>query len=504
LNPTRWSKRIGFRLAWMLAGFLLGAYFLLPLAWNLGLRTLGLPTLDQEIAELSDPAQTRLLPRSDLTLIAAHLLTGAVPEGPGRWQPDPARALAIDGALADYDQAYAWLSADREVLARSQALPFEPGHVFTEGLGRADRASAGKPFGDLTVGRISAPIWKAGELAGWLLIYGDPAHLGSQDEAGAVFVEGKGLEVCAISDRVLNLIATLFVVLAAGGLAVVVSRLITGRVTRLALQASTPVEDPRDLPGPFDECGGDEIAVLAKAMNAMRGRVHDLVGDLDRRDQDRRRWIAQVSHDLRTPLTALNACLERAEASMDDGRLDELPETLQVARHDAVRLAELIEDLLDIARLEADDTLVVEPVPPGELARQATRGLSALAQRAGVELVVEVDPGLPLLSADGRRLMRALENLLRNALHHARERVVLHAEAVDEGVRFSVEDDGHGLPVNDRGQVNLEGLADRRSRPDSAGLGLVVVRKVAEAHDGRVGAENADHGGARVWFEIPK
>jgi len=303
--------------------------------------------------------------------------------------------------------------------------------------------------------------------------------------------------VRAWSNRVVNVVGAVFVLLAAAGAGLAVSRLVTGRVTRLARAAATPIDDPHQLPGPFPVEGEDELAQLARTLNGMRDKIAELVDDLDRQDQERRSWIAQVSHDLRTPLTALTACLDSAREELGDSpRLD-------AARHDTVRLAELTEDLLDIARLEAGDEPLVEPVPPGELARQAIRGLEPLAERGGVQLSLKLEAGLPLLEADGRRLMRALENLLKNALHHAHGAVVLRAARAGPAVRFSVEDDGDGLPTGPDGVVDIESLGERRSRPDSAGLGLVVVRKVAEAHGGALGAENRGAGGARVWFDVP-
>jgi len=492
-GSPRWRRRIGFRMALMLTLLLLGGAFVLPLVWNLALGAAGLPTLDQEIVELSDPEDARLLPLHDLQFVAAHLLEGATPIGGGTWRPDPDRAAAVERSLAAWGQTYAWLSADREVLACSAELPLTVGEPLRTPLGRVEPETAAPPFGDVTLGRIATYVEKDGEVAGWLVIYGEPP-LGV-DAGGGVVVEG-GTAVRAWSNRVVNVVGTVFVILAAAVTALAVSRLVTGRVTRLARAAAAPIGDPHQLPGPFPVEGEDELAQLAGTLNGMRDKIAELVADLDHKDRERRRWIAQVSHDLRTPLTALTACLDGARNELASPRLD-------AARHDAARLAELIEDLLDIARLEAGDEPVTEPVPPGELARQAARGLEPLAEQGGVALSLDLEPGLPLLEADGRRLMRALENLLKNALHHAHGAVTLRATREDGAVRFTVEDDGDGMPSGPDGVVDVEALTDHLSRPDSAGLGLVVVRKVAEAHGGRIGAESHEGEGARVWFDVP-
>ncbi len=495
-GSPRWQRRIGFRLALMLAVVLLGGYFALPLLWNAALSTLGLPRLDQEIVELSNPEEARLLPLSDMQFIAAQLLSDARPVGPGAWQPAPERAQAIERSLARWGQTYAWLSADREVLACSEGLPFGVGDIFDQPLGHPESETVARAFGDVTLGRILAHVRKGGELAGWLVIYGRPP-LGIPGDSAGVLVEAGAPAVRAWSNRVVNLLATAFVVLTALALAFLASRLVTARITRLAQEASVPIDDPRHLPGPFPVEGGDEIAQLAEALNRMRDEIGVLVAALDQRDQDRRRWIAQVSHDLRTPLTALAACIDRAGEELGSAP------SLDAARHDVNRLAQLIEDLLDIARLEAGDQPVLEPVPPGELARAALAGLRPLAERDGKRLELDLAPHLPLLEADGRRLLRALENLLRNALHHATSEVTLRVRHEGDHLRFSVEDDGAGFPEDPDGRVDIPGLKDNLSRPDSAGLGLVVVRRIAEAHGGGMAADNRPEGGGRIGFTIP-
>ncbi len=297
--------------------------------------------------------------------------------------------------------------------------------------------------------------------------------------------------------------------LIAGLTSVLLVNFVTRRLSDLATDAATPLRSQSelvDLPGPFDVSGEDEIALLATALNTMRGRIEELVASLEERDKQRRDWIAQVSHDLRTPLTALSACLERAR---DRLLVTEKPisreavlEMVNAARHDRQRMQMLVEDLFELARLDAHERLNLEPVPPGELIRQTTRGMRPMAQESGIELKSDVSPALPTVRADGRRLMRALENLTRNAIHFARSEVTLSAQLEGEHIKLLVLDDGPGFPEAD-GKILLELTESHPRRPDSAGLGLVVVRRVAEAHGGELGGENRDEGGARVWVRIP-
>jgi two-component system sensor histidine kinase MtrB len=308
--------------------------------------------------------------------------------------------------------------------------------------------------------------------------------------------------------------SVLVALMLAGLLAFTLAHRVTGRLARLS-RAAEPIEGD-DLPGPFDQQGHDEIAVLAAKMNALRRQVTERLDDLEQEDVRRREWIAQVSHDLRTPLTAQIACLDRAEAVLTKieplALRKEMQEVIDVIKMDADRVHTLADDLLEIARLDAGDALSLEPVPPGELARQAVRELEPLAAQRGIRIEVRVTQRLPVLNADGRRLLRALENLLRNAIQHGRSAVEVSAVRSGKCIRFEVRDDGKGLPNQPdlldylrrlKGDAWLTELSKRRSRADSAGLGLVVAQRVAQAHRGTVGAYNLVAGGAAFWLDIP-
>ena len=304
------------------------------------------------------------------------------------------------------------------------------------------------------------------------------------------------------------------------GVGFIVSRRVTRRVRALAESVAQPVQSGQELPGPFRVGRLDEIGILASALNDMRDRIKALVAELERQDRERRDWIAMVSHDLRNPLQALTACIDRAseegEKIRDDQRRETMGRLLGTARLDVDRFRALTIDLLDIARLDAADALNLEPVPPGELARTATHAMRVLAEQQGRTIEAAVAPRCPELLADGRRLLRALENLLRNAIQHAERSVVLRVERTvapfGPALRFAVEDDGQGLPLEGDAPVAIGKLRLHKSRDDSAGLGLAVVRKVAEAHGGRVGGDNRPlrepsgvrrFAGATVWFEVP-
>lgn len=276
--------------------------------------------------------------------------------------------------------------------------------------------------------------------------------------------------------------------------------LVARRLTRLCDQVVAGFEGASVR---FDESGRDEVALLSRAMNELNARVRHNLDRLDRRDHRRREWIAQVSHDLRTPLAALSAELDGAskvcqrdiEGSAGAQVLEHLGASSRLSR----RIGVIATDLLDVARLEAESEPRREPVPVRELIRRAVSTTAALGTEYGIVIESEVSESVDTIEADGHLLARALENLLMNALQHARSTVWVSVVTGPACIKFQVEDDGIGF-VSPSDEVDFSELRRHRSRPDSAGLGLLVVQRVAEAHGGEVGAANRAGGGLVVWF----
>ena len=304
-------------------------------------------------------------------------------------------------------------------------------------------------------------------------------------------------------------VAILAIGAALGGiLGWITSRVAVSRLESIAQQASRPIVQGEPLPGPFQEAGNDEITMLARALNRMRTRATEVMEDLSIRDEARNEWVALVSHDLRTPLAALTTSLELIDRRISQGQVKDLQFLVRAAQADTERVTHLATDLLEIARLEVNPTLLLEPVDPLELAQHARHTVGPIAMKRGVDLRLEdhLPKGFQAIDADGRLLLRALENLLANSLQHAVGVVTLHINAVGQPgearrVRFTVEDDGPGLPETN-GRVLFNDLKNHRSRADSSGLGLIVTARVAELHGGTADAANPPQGGASAWFEV--
>ncbi len=281
-------------------------------------------------------------------------------------------------------------------------------------------------------------------------------------------------------------VAALVVALLGYGLAAIGLRPVE-RMRRRA--AGVSLEGPAEpLPLP---AARDEIHRLGTTLNAMLDRLR---GAYERE----KRFVADASHELRTPVavikTELEGALRRAPADPD------LREALTAAVEECDRLAQLAEDLLVLAR-SGDGVLAVraEALDASELLERVRTRFAARASERRRELRVDAEPGLPLL-ADELRLSQALGNLVDNALRHGEGAIALRARVAGTAVELEVADEGPGPPpaLGDRAFERFARGDEARAR-GGAGLGLAIVRAIAEAHGGA--AELA--GGARVVLRLP-
>jgi two-component system sensor histidine kinase MtrB len=258
------------------------------------------------------------------------------------------------------------------------------------------------------------------------------------------------------------------------------------------------------------EAGGDEVSSLAHAFNRMADDLGARAAALAASDRARRQLLADVSHELMTPLAAVRGYTETL--SMPELNLDAATRSryLDIIGDETHKLEALIGDLLDLARLEGGGgTLALENVPVKELfSRIADRHGPAIRERS-ITLDVSVKPPDLTVHADGRRLEQALQNLAANALRHTPDggRLSLNAEDTPAGTRISVHDTGPGIPPE-----HLPHVFERFYKADAArsatktsgsGLGLSIVQAIVERHGGTVTAANAPQGGAVFEIRIP-
>jgi two-component system OmpR family sensor kinase len=290
--------------------------------------------------------------------------------------------------------------------------------------------------------------------------------------------------------------------------AYVVGTRVSGPLRRMAVVATRV--DAGDLHPRIHDAGrqGEEVKVMADSFNHMLDRLTDAFAS-------QRAFVADASHELRTPLTVIRGQLEVLLAHERPAG-EEVRRVERLVQAEIARMSRLLDDLLLLAKTEQSQSLRVEPIDLPTYVQELWDGTSLLARRR-----FELGP-IPAgrLTADPDRLAQALRNLIGNAIDHTapdRGLVRVRVERVDNrasdrvtagtGIRFLVEDDGPGIPADQR-----ERIFDRFHRTDAArdrasggtGLGLAIVRAIAEAHGGWVTASASPEGGARIAFELPR
>jgi signal transduction histidine kinase len=242
----------------------------------------------------------------------------------------------------------------------------------------------------------------------------------------------------------------------------------------------------------------DEVGQLAVAFNRMSSELENL-------ERLRRDLVANVSHELKTPISALRAHLE----NLLDGVESADPQTLQVMLAQSERLGRLVDQLLELSRLESGDVPLdrrAVPLPP--LVARVLSEIRVTSSRRDVELSEEVDEDLPPVFADAERVHQVLFNLLDNAVRFtpAGGSVSISAARRNGAVEVTVSDTGPGISAE-----HLPRVFDRFYRVDPArsrdeggtGIGLAIARSVVEAHGGRIWAASEPGRGSAFTFELP-
>lgn len=255
--------------------------------------------------------------------------------------------------------------------------------------------------------------------------------------------------------------------------------------------------------------GRDEMANLTRAFNEMAAQLEAAARQQRELDILRRDLVAWIGHDLRTPLSSIRVILEAlADGVIEDSATVE--RYLQTAQHQIRSLSLLLDDLFEMAQIDAGGLkLKKHPNSICDLISDTIEAFSALAARQGVALEGNATPDVDLVSMDTEKIGRVLNNLLDNALRHtpAGGVVQVGASATAEGVEVEVCDTGKGIGAEDLPHVFerfYRGEKSRSRATGGAGLGLAIASGIVEAHGGHMGIESAVGQGTRVWFTLPR
>ncbi len=256
---------------------------------------------------------------------------------------------------------------------------------------------------------------------------------------------------------------------------------------------------------PYGAQSGDELQRLGETFEAMQLRIEEQVAELEHTDRLRRELVANVSHDLRTPVASLQGYLETLLLKGGDVSAEERQAYLEIAHSQSERLGRLVGELFELARLDSGDTaLMMEDVSIAELAQDVVQKLELMARNRQVALFGEIDPEAPLVSADVRLVERVLENLIVNALQHtpAGGRVRVAVRPRGDNVRVVVEDSGCGIAEQEIPRIFDRTFRSEVSRSEGAGLGLAIAKRVVELHDSAINVRSRPGEGTAFTFEL--
>jgi two-component system, OmpR family, sensor histidine kinase BaeS len=334
----------------------------------------------------------------------------------------------------------------------------------------------------------AAPIIVEGRTSGWLVQIPVTAASQAAQTPESDFLTGINRAIL-FSSMVAIAIALVF-----GGL---LAQTISHPVRQLT-EATTAVAQG-ELGRQVDVRTGDEIGELAAAFNQMSR-------DLDVASRQRRQMTADIAHELRTPLSIILGYTE----SLRDGVLPPDDETFAILHDEAQHLSRLVQDLRTLSLADAGElALLREPVSPANLLHAVAAKFGHQAQQKNVSLHLEIQPGLPEVEVDPRRMEQVLSNLLSNAFRFTPvggQIMVTAVQANPHLLQIIVRDSGPGIPPEAIGRVFDRFYKADSSRPadeGESGLGLAIARSLVLMHGGSIRAESTPGPGATFIVELP-
>jgi signal transduction histidine kinase len=320
--------------------------------------------------------------------------------------------------------------------------------------------------------------------------------------ARQIVVDGTSVGVVEVSKSTLpgeEFLATLRTILLIAVLVAALASLLVSVL--LARRLSNPVREMEqatrrittgDLDVRLGNYSPDEVGRLAQSIDHMAARLKHL-------EAARAQFIGEVSHDLRTPLTAIKGLLINL---IDAAGPDERP-SLEIAERETDRLIRLVNQLLDFSRWQGGQLkLDCQVIDIGAVAREAVALCEGRAGHRSVALSADIPADLPQISADADRLQRVILNLLDNAIRFTPGggEVTLAVKQDAAGIEVRVQDTGRGMSEEEQARA-FEPYY--RGEGGGAGLGLAIAQAIVEAHGGQMGIESTPGQGSRVWFILP-
>jgi signal transduction histidine kinase len=300
--------------------------------------------------------------------------------------------------------------------------------------------------------------------------------------------------------------------------ALIAGLLIFSFLTRRLKRLSTVMEgyergappEKLDLPAGDHKRSADEIDMLMSTFRQMTGRINSQVDKLKKSDIMRRELVANVSHDLRTPLATLRGYMETLLMKDQSLSVEERRHYLQIAINHCERLSKLITDLFELAKLEAQDTVVhCELFNLGELVQDVIQKFELTARERNINIVTNIGKELPFAYADIALIERVLENLLENAVRYTPEEgsiSIVLSNHESEKITVQASDTGRGIP-----EIELSHIFDRfyqldksrKGKSGHSGLGLAITKRILELHGTNIDVQSILNTGTTFTFKLP-
>ena len=252
----------------------------------------------------------------------------------------------------------------------------------------------------------------------------------------------------------------------------------------------------------------DEIGRLARAFNRMADTIVRNLEELKKTDDLRRELVANVSHDLRTPLASIRGYIETILMKEDSLTASERRHYLEIILKDTERLARLVQELFELSKLDAHQIeLKPEPLSLAELTQDVVMKFRDMAEKLDIDLQAPVAAGLPPITADIGLLERALSNLIENALNYTPKNGTVRVEVrrLNGRIRTIVSDTGHGIDPREQPYIFdrfYKGSRTTSRIQESTGLGLAIAQKIMQLHGTEIKVESEPQKGSSFYFDL--
>ena len=308
-----------------------------------------------------------------------------------------------------------------------------------------------------------------------------------------------------------RIVVAIVIVLATATIGLLVFGLLTRRLKLLSREVrrvsdSSFEQEPKIRQA---RAGGDELDQLAQSFVAMSAQIREQLAQLKENDRLRRELVTNISHDLRTPLSAMQGYLETM--MIKGGSLSEADRDryLKIARRHAVRLGILIGDLFELSKLDsASVTPSLEAFSVPELVQDIAQEFQLEADKKDIRLSVQLDANTAFTVGDIGLIQRVLENLVRNAIGFTPKggEITLSIAERPQSLTVAVSDTGPGIPEEDIPRIFdrfYRSEQGEEARSDSSGLGLAIVKRILDLHNSRITVISKVDAGTRFEFELP-